>query len=338
MSLGDLNSREGFFRSWVLVSIIWVIVLGTVCVYPTVVSYIESRKAAQELKRHRDEAILDLANTPIYPKELSPKEVATFEAIKKIMPFNLKAARRAGKTDKQIAEYLTREFERDTQDLNEPGATPTKIVKYFASHKPQDFEKHHLQHRGWSKKQSAKIVENLMKDQIDHSGVQIPEGVSSCADTKAVYFIRDPQSGKKILFRWILSTPPTCADMREIFGVDVMPEMQHYRAFCKTTGKYTTENPFIVKEEDQIEFVQSGKWEEVHRVAASEASRGWDVLFYLGTTFLPPAIALALGMGVMWVFRGFVPNKKPRTPFTRSHWRRFHAACSSRERAPRKFG
>jgi hypothetical protein len=45
-----------------------------------------------------------------------------------------------------------------------------------------------------------------------------------------------------------------------------------------------------------------------NRIAKSKESRGKSLFEACLGTFLPPVIALVLGMGFMWVFSGFVPK------------------------------
>jgi hypothetical protein len=122
---------------------------------------------------------------------------------------------------------------------------------------------------------------------------------------KTVYAIRDPRSGKKFLFCWILSTPPNHANMRQIFSVDTAPEKLNFIAVNKITGNKLTLND----REDQKEYVQSGEWYEVNRRAKSTESSKQKLLFYSGMTFLPPVSALLLGIWFMWVLSGFVSKQ-----------------------------
>jgi hypothetical protein len=77
MSLRDLNWRKGFFRLWLLASVIWVIVIGMFVVYPSATRYIESLKSVQEIDHSKDEAKIDIAKIPKEPKELTDDQVAS---------------------------------------------------------------------------------------------------------------------------------------------------------------------------------------------------------------------------------------------------------------------
>jgi hypothetical protein len=77
----------------------------------------------------------------------------------------------------------------------------------------------------------------------------------------------------------------------------------------KIPGDNLTADEFLDKEDDEIEYVKSGKWYEVNRIAKSKESRKKHLLECSGGTFLPPVITLILGAGVMWVFSGFVPKQ-----------------------------
>ncbi|MGA3118758.1 MAG: hypothetical protein ABSF90_30600 [Syntrophobacteraceae bacterium] len=222
MSLRDLNWRKGFFRLWLLASVIWVIVIGMFVVYPSATRYIESLKSVQEIDHSKDEAKIDIAKIPKEPKELTDDQVASL-------------------TVSQNPEIV---------DL---GPLP-----------------------GFS-----------------------------------IYTIRDPQSGKTITFQWILPTPPTHVDMQKDFTIDFIPQKLNLIPVDKITGNKLTADEFLdkKKEKDQIEYVTTEKWYEVNRIAKSKESRKKDLLVCSGMTFLPPVIALVLGIGVMWVFSGFVPKQ-----------------------------
>ncbi|HYA43196.1 MAG TPA: hypothetical protein VEF34_17975 [Syntrophobacteraceae bacterium] len=399
MPLRDLNWRKGFFRLWVLASSIWVLVFGTLWVC-TGIGYIKSLKAVQDLKYADGEAILDPAKTLKEPKELTPNQETRLcsrrtlaemsdaellllfkkqvisekitEFIKRYTPFDLRAARQAGKTDDEIADYLSHYYGADKQAAIRTGMTPTQIAEFLASLKPKDVAMIVFQKQGCSKEQSARIIEKLMNiapenqweivsekpvdkleikpdpgsiiladktpinsgvnDDVEYLGSDDPDRFEylgpleinnlddidsrieaflerEALQTRIVYSIHDPQSGKKFLFYWILSIPPTIEDMREIFAVDAIPEKLNFIAVNKATGFKLTSDEISYERRGMIEYVRSGKWYEQNVLAKSKESRKRDFLLFSGMAFLPPIVTMVLGIGVMWAFSGFVPKQ-----------------------------
>ena len=53
MTLRDRNWRKGLFRLWLFLSVLWIVAVGFLCLYPATSRYIESLKAAHELQSLR---------------------------------------------------------------------------------------------------------------------------------------------------------------------------------------------------------------------------------------------------------------------------------------------
>ena len=165
MSLRDLNWHKGFFRLWVLASSIWIIVLGTVGIYPSATRYFESLKAVREIQHSKDK--------PVVPSQ---------------------------------------------------------------------------------------------EDKIDAF-------LDSPIDAKIDAFLDSPLENRN-----------------------------------QAESDYEYVGPL-----EQTTAEEFPKKYELNKTASSKKSRKHDLLFYSGMTFLPPALVLLLGMGFMWAFSGFTPNKTSRT-------------------------
>jgi hypothetical protein len=108
MSLRDLNWRKGFFRLWLLASLIWIVAFGIVGVYPATMDYIESTKAERQvvLFKTGDFKKRDAAMEKSFAALKREKPDASLEELAKDVEDALNAAREATRYQetKQIAE------------------------------------------------------------------------------------------------------------------------------------------------------------------------------------------------------------------------------------------
>lgn len=105
MILRDLNWRKGLFRLWLFLSAIWIVTISILGLFPATSRYIQNVKAARELKS--------------LPTSIN---------------FDLDAARKAGKTDEQIANHLGQFHNFDVEGALKAGKTYSQIAEYLATH------------------------------------------------------------------------------------------------------------------------------------------------------------------------------------------------------------
>jgi len=271
MSLRDLNWRKGFFRLWLLASSIWVIVFGMVVVYPSAIRYIESLNAVQEFDHSKDKAKIEIDPAKL---QWTGQTKAEADASGQVVPTEAEIM-----PGKGVPIILP-----NGEIVPDSGAeiTPPK-------------EQQQPDISGYTIEEIYKAAGKGVPESVKHiSGYTVGE-LTKIAEAE----LRNRGKDK--------NAEP---DLSQYTNEELL-KMSGFIPVDKITGNKLTADEFMdkKKEKDQIEYVTTEKWYEVNRIAKSKESRKKDLLVCSGMTFLPPVIALVLGIGVMWVFSGFVPKQ-----------------------------
>jgi hypothetical protein len=270
MSLRDLNWRKGLFRLWLFLSAIWIAMTGILGLYPATSRYIETVKAAHELKSLRatvsytflesQDNKSQAATGIVDPWKKSQPEAA-------VMPKTL--------TDDQMAALL-QQSPKPAQKVPSDGLTDDQVSAVL--------------------KGEAKLPAGYS---LDEKHYNVRESQTGVTVTFVWYNAQPPgQTDLDEVFtsflgqqyiRWDPDPNPTPNDWRPRWSTP------------RRKVKLSENESCLVSKLQRIR--------ELEKILDSLKSTRQDFLVALSTVFLPPLALLVFGTGLLWALSGFAPKQ-----------------------------
>jgi len=286
MTLKGLNWRKGLFRLWLLLSVLWVVAIGTFGLYPAMSRYIERVKASHELQ--------SLRASINYKFLEEPGEKPNGDSFGKSQPSGRPALK--GLTDDQM-QALKKVLSRVSPDFaGLPEAEQTKVISYFNAH--------YFTPRPRGK--SYKVQES-------HTGVTVVFD----------WYQAEPPPSETSLFDEVFRL--SLGQQEIIWDKSSMPR-KHGEDLSSMTDEELAKKAGIPLDEfqpiwavpsrhEKLSDSESALLSKLHRMGElkksmeSRKNGKQELLFFFGITLSPPIAVLILGIGFMWVFSGFAPKQ-----------------------------
>jgi len=275
MTLRDRNWRKGLFRLWLFLSVLWIVAVGVLGLYPATSRHIESVKAAHELQSLRASI-----NYTFLDKNPGSK-------------IDLESERKTGKSDERIAKELGAVRGYDVADAVAKGRSYADILN--------ELSKISLPGVRYEVEESQTGVTIIFvwyeaqppnqKDLDDVFGVALtlPSHTTDLDDLVAE-------------LRTKIKPPPS---MPPGFVLETPTDRPKAVKAAIMSGRKQK-----LSESEAILDSKLNRIIDLQAISDSRKTRKQDFLFSLETTFLPPIAVLILGLCLRWVLSGFAPRQK----------------------------